>query len=109
MLEPPYLFRGPRPEITSLSETELERGSTITVGFSNTEAPTGVLLVGAQATTHFMDSGPGRLLELPFEQQGDELAVEIPAAEALAIPGWYLLFVMVDDIPSIGRIVKVNP
>ncbi len=108
VFEPPYLFRGPRPTITSLSATEVSRGDDIVVGFANTTTPTHVLLVGANATTHFMDSGPGRLLDLPFEQVGGELTVTVPSDEAYALPGWYLLFVMVDDIPSEGRIVRVE-
>ena len=44
-----------------------------------------------------------------FSQAGGEVTAIIPSDEAFALPGWYLLFAMVDDIPSEGRIVRVVP
>lgn len=105
---PPYLFRGPRPEILELQTTTLARGATFTFRITKTKALTRVLLIGTSARTHFMDSGNGRFLELTFTQQGDVVTVTVPAAAARAVPGYYMLFAMVDDIPSVGRIVRVG-
>ena len=64
-------------------------------------------MVGINATTHFMDSGPGRILELTFALSGDQVTATIPTDASRAIDGWYILFVLVDDIPSIGKMVVV--
>jgi hypothetical protein len=65
--------------------------------------------MGTSATTHFMDSGNLRYLELEFDQDGDAVTAQVPSDPALAVFGWYTLFVLVDDMPSIGRIVNVVP
>lgn len=56
-----------------------------------------------------MDSGNGRFLELEFTQVGDEITVLVPDDPVRAMYGYYNLFVMVDDIPSIGRVVRIVP
>jgi hypothetical protein len=63
--------------------------------------------MGTIATTHFMDSGNGRYLELEFTQTGSQISARVPADPNRAVLGWYLLFVLVDDIPSEGRIVRI--
>jgi hypothetical protein len=105
--EPPYLFRGVRPQIEALSTTDFVRGSTVTLRFSRTRAPTAAVLVGTGAVTHWMDGGVPRLIELPFEQAADELAITLPSPPAELPAAHYILFLMVDDIPSAGRIVRV--
>lgn len=105
---PPYLMRGPRPEMRELSSTALRRGETFTFRIARTTAPTGVVLMGTQASTHFMESGNARFLELDFTQSGDLVTVTVPSDPARAIRGWYLLFTMVDDIPSRGTILRVE-
>lgn len=106
--EPPYLFRGPRPEISDLATTTLARGQTVSFKVAKTNAPTSVILMGAVATTHFMDSGNGRFLDLDFTQTGDTITATVPADPARSMFGYYLLFVMVDDIPSIGVVVRIT-
>lgn len=106
--EPPYLFRGPRPRIESTSSTDLARGETFTVGFSQTAAPTGAVLLGTSAVTHWMDGGVPRLLRLSFTQESSEIRATIPSDPARAPLGYYMLFLMVDDIPSEGVIVRIR-
>lgn len=108
MYSPPYLFRGPRPRIADLDADVARPGDTLRFRVERTRSPTRVVLVGAIATTHFMDSGPGRHVDLPFDQAGDEITATIPAEPARAVPGVYLLFVMVDDIPSFGRLIRIE-
>jgi hypothetical protein len=107
---PPYLARGPRPEIAELDSTDLVRGGELRLRFAGTAAPTQVILMGTSANTHFMDSGNMRFLDLSFELEldGAALVAQIPTAPALAVFGYYMLFVMVDDIPSVGRIVRIT-
>jgi hypothetical protein len=106
---PPYLLRGVRPEILDLATTTLKRGDELTFRVAKTNAPTSVILMGTSATTHFMDSGNGRYLELAFTQSGDEISATIPNDPVRSVYGYYTLFVLVDDIPSVGRIVRIVP
>ncbi len=104
---PPYLLRGPRPAIAAVDTIDLARGADVTLTLDTDEAITAVVMMGTNATTHFMDSGNGRYLVLDHEQTGTQVVATVPADAAAAVPGWYLLFVLVDDIPSVARIVRV--
>ena len=107
--EPPYLFRGVRPRIDSLSTTDLVLGSNFTMNISFAGALTKVVLVSARAVTHWVDGGPQRSLDLNFTQTGAVVTAAVPTDPARALAGYYILFAMVDDIPSVGRIVRVTP
>jgi hypothetical protein len=107
--EPPYLFRGPRPVITRLETGELRHGASFTLDFGNTVQPTAVLLLGLNAVTHYVDGGAGRLVALPFRQDGPRLTVTVPDDPRRLPAAHYLLFLMVDDIPSVGRVVRLSP
>ncbi len=104
---PPYLQRGVRPRISDLSTTTFRRGDSITFLLERTTTPTDVVLIGTSQRTHFMESGNARLLRLQFTQQGDRMTATIPTDEAVTPVGYYILFTMVDDIPSVGHIVKI--
>ena len=64
--------------------------------------------MGARATTHWIDAGPQRHLSLAFVQTGTTVQATVPNDPRQALPGYYLLFVMVDDIPSAGRVVRMS-
>ncbi len=106
--EPPYLFRGVRPRIDALSTTDLSSGETFTMDVSRTAAVTKVVLLSARAASHWIDLGSQRYLPLAFSQSGSQVTATVPASAVTANPGWYLLFAMVDDIPSVARIVRVT-
>ena len=105
--EPPYLFRGVRPRIDFLSTTDFVQGSNFTVNVSFANAISKLVLVSARATTHWNDGGPQRMLELDFVQNGSQVQANVPSNPVKALAGYYILFAMVDDIPSVGRIVRV--
>jgi hypothetical protein len=107
--EPPYLFRGVRPKIESLATTDLSAGGTFSLEVSRTQAVTEVVLIGTRAVTHWIDSGPNRYLSLNFVQNGLQVQATVPNDPVKALQGWYLLFAMVDDIPSEGRVVRILP
>lgn len=106
--EPPYLFRGPRPRVDSISSRKFSNGETISLDVSRTSAVTKVILMGMNAISHWMDGGVPRHLSLPFTQAGSKVTVQIPDNTVVALPGFYLLFAMVDDIPSEGQIVQIT-
>ena len=106
-LTPPYLLRGPRPAIVSIAETELRRGGSVTMELATDEPVTEVIVMGTNATTHFMESGTGRYLSLRFQQTGRTIVAEIPTEPARTIPGQYLVFVLIDDIPSPASVMRL--
>lgn len=106
--EPPYLFRGVRPRIDAVSTTDLVAGETFAMDVSFTSSATEVVLIGTRASTHWIDGGTNRYLSLDFQQNGSEVYATVPADQIQALSGWYMLFVMVDDIPSEARIVRIN-
>jgi hypothetical protein len=107
--EPPYLFRGVRPRIDSLSTTELVAGSNFTFTVSFASALTKVVMVSARATTHWADGGPQRFLSLDFVHNGADVVATLPSDPVKALAGYYIVFALVDDVPSVGRIVRVTP
>ncbi len=108
VFEPPYLFRGIRPRIDALSSTSLVNGGSVTLQVSRTAAVSRVVLLGARSATHWIDGGVQRYLSLPFTQSGGTITATIPASTSRALPGWYMLYVLVDDIPSEARMVRVT-
>ena len=106
---PPYLFRGVRPQISAPFDGTPARGSTIAFGVFPATKLTSVVLMGVQSTTHWVDGGIPRRLVLPVVQSGSTAVVTIPSDPNLLPLGWYFVFGMVDDIPSIARIVRIDP
>ena len=104
---PPYLFRGVRPEITSVSTSQPERGDPLTIGIAPATQITSVVLMGTQTTTHWVDAGVPRRLVLPVAQTGTQVEIVLPDDPNVLPLGHYMLFAMVDDIPSNGVIVQV--
>jgi len=107
--EPPYLFRGVRPQILNLEKTDYQRGETIHFDVERTNAPTSVVLQSTQAVTHMMNCGENRFLDLNFSVENRAVGAEIPDDSLKVLPGWYLLWAMVDDIPSEARMVRILP
>lgn len=68
---------------------------------------TEVVIMGTNATTHFMESGNARYESLQFQQVGSQVIATVPTEPAHAIPGWHLVFVLVDDIPSPARLMRL--
>ncbi len=107
--KPPYLFRGVRPQILNLEKTDFHRGETIRFEAGRTNAPTAVVLQSTTAVTHMMNCGENRFLDLVFSQQGQAIEAIVPNDSLRSLSGWYLLWAMVDDIPSVARMVRILP
>lgn len=105
---PPYLFRGVRPELWNLSNAAPSRGETLSFDIFPATQLTSVVLMGMQSTTHWVDAGIPRRLELQVQQAGAHASVTLPTDSGLLPLGWYMLFGMVDDIPSEALIVRVD-
>jgi hypothetical protein len=106
---PPYLFRGVRPQLSSLSDASPARGQTLRFRVFPATKLTRVVLMGTQSTTHWVDGGIPRRLVLPVSQSGSLAQVTMPLDPNLAPLGWYMIFGMVDDIPSEAIILRLDP
>ncbi len=106
---PPYLFRGVRPQIANPSTLTPTRGQTFSFQYFPATVLTNVVLMGVQSTTHWVDGGIPRRLELPFSQNSGVAQVTLPPDPNLLPVGWYMLFAMVDDVPSKALVLRVDP
>jgi hypothetical protein len=110
---PPYLFRGDRPEILNAPST-IAPESTINVqvapGQDMPDEIDSVVAIRHTAETHIVD-GDQRNVELKFEQNGANLTVSIPNGDVLP-PGPYMLFVNGSSedgpVPSEAALVTVT-
>jgi Galactose oxidase-like, Early set domain/Secretion system C-terminal sorting domain/Carboxypeptidase regulatory-like domain len=104
---PPYLFRGVRPVITAVSGN-FNLGASVQINVAFADSVTAVRLISTSSVTHFMNSGNNRFLELSFNQKGNTLSAIMPKDSVEMPNGYYMLFVMVDDVPSMAKIVKIK-
>ncbi len=105
---PPYLFRGVRARIDNFSATVLKRGDRLSFDVFPATRLTHAVLIGTGAHTHWVDAGVMRRIELGVSQAGTRATITLPADRNELPVGHYLLFGMVDDIPSVARIVRVQ-
>ncbi|HJQ99691.1 MAG TPA: Ig-like domain-containing protein, partial [Candidatus Polarisedimenticolaceae bacterium] len=106
VFSPPYLFKGPRPLITS-APAVIQYGDVFDVTTPDAASVTKVTLVGIGSVTHAFDAHQ-RYMELPFTADAGELSISTPANGNLAPPGYYMLFLVNGTgVPSVGSIVRV--
>jgi hypothetical protein len=107
LFSPPYLFKGPRPVITSMS-SRVGYGESFTVATPDASNITKVSLIRLGSATHAFDMNQ-RFQWLSFERQTGGVRVTIPASRNRTPPGHHLLFVLNGDgVPSIGRVIQVG-
>ena len=107
--KPPYFFGDERPVIEKAPE-KLEYGHRFLVKIADEGAPKvgSVVLHRIGPVTHNWDWG-NRHVKLWFEQDEERLKVSSPAAPGLAVPGYYMLFVVSKDgVPGHARVVHLD-
>ncbi|MGA5359072.1 galactose oxidase-like domain-containing protein [Streptomyces purpurascens] len=103
---PPYLFKGPRPTITSVIDTEWTYGDTqrITVDRPIAKAE----LIRPAAVTHSSDPNQ-RFVDLPLSVDGNNVDLNVTSNPNLAPPGWYMLFAVdANGVPSVAEWVHLQ-
>lgn len=104
---PPYLFKGPRPSITS-APASAAYGSQITVATPDAATISSAVLIDLANDTHTTDMAQ-RSVPLAFSAGAGSLAVSMPSAAATAPPGYYMLFVVNSSgVPSTAAIVQLG-
>ena len=105
--EPPYLFKGARPTISS-APTNVNYGQTFFVETPNAASITEVTWIRLSSVTH-SNNMEQRFSRLNFSQVADGLNVVAPSSPNLAPPGYYMLFILNSDgVPSVAEIVRIN-
>jgi hypothetical protein len=103
---PPYLFKGARPQILGLSDTQWAYGTAHTV---QVDGP--ILkaeLIRPEAVTHSSDPNQ-RFVDLPMTVNGTTVGLNLTSNPNLAPPGWYMLFVVgTNGVPSVAQWVHVG-
>jgi hypothetical protein len=104
--EPPYLFRGPRPSISSAPDS-VNYNETFTVETSS-DATQAVLMAPA-AVTHANDMSQRYVPLSTTVASPGTLTLTSPAGPELAPPTYYMLFVLNDQgVPSIAKFIRLK-
>jgi len=108
IFRPPYLFKGARPTITSLSQSSVGYGQKFTVTTPNGLQITEVRWIRLGSVTHAFDANQ-RANNLKFTKTSTNVKVTAPANGKLAPPGHYLVFILNrNGVPSVGKVIKVQ-
>jgi Domain of unknown function (DUF1929)/Galactose oxidase, central domain len=104
---PPYLFKGPRPTITSAPST-VGYGTSFSVTTPDAARIGSASLVRMGSVTHNFDMDQ-RFMNLGVTRQSGSVTLDGPANANVAPPGWYMLFVHnANGVPSIAKWVKLG-
>jgi chitodextrinase len=103
---PPYLFKGPRPTITS-APTSLTYNSSFFIQTPDASNIASVALIQNGADTH-ANNMDQRYVPLTFTQGVGGLNVQSPVNNDVAVPGYYMLFIVNSNgVPSIAPFVRL--
>jgi len=107
IFSPPYLFKGPRPTITS-SPGSVGYGQQFEVTTPDASSISRVALLSPGSVTHAIDMGQ-RYVDLSFSGSGTTLTLTSPADGNVAPPGPYMLFILnAEGVPSVASWVQVG-
>ena len=105
--EPPYLFKGPRPTITS-APSNIRVGSDFGVQTPDANV-TRAVLVAPGSVTHAVDMNQ-RLIPLALTKRTGCVDLSAPPNANAAPPGWYMLFLLnAQGVPSVAKFVRLRP
>jgi hypothetical protein len=104
---PPYLFGGPRPTVDAAPDA-VTYGGRFEIETPDAGEIDEVVVIRQSSTTHCLDTDQ-RLVELPIDERREgAVAVRLPDNPNLLPPGYYLLFVLADGVPSVAPFVRVG-
>ena len=106
VFSPPYLFRGPRPTISS-APSVLQYASAFSVATPDAARIGSVSLIALSAVTHAFNENQ-RFVPLTFEVNSGSLNVHGPVDGNTAPPGPYMLFLVdTTGVPSVAAMVRL--
>jgi concanavalin A-like lectin/glucanase superfamily protein/galactose oxidase-like protein/Big-like domain-containing protein/IPT/TIG domain-containing protein len=106
LFSPPYLFKGPRPVISSAPST-IQYNTAFAVTTPDFARIASVSLIGLSAVTHAFNQNQ-RFVPVSFTTTANGLSIQAPPNGNLAPPGPYMLF-LVDNtgVPSVAAMVNL--
>ncbi|MGH3827522.1 MAG: galactose oxidase-like domain-containing protein [Pseudonocardiaceae bacterium] len=112
IFHPPYLFHGPRPEITS-APGEVTYGETFPLEISGPEVGkiTWIRLPSVTHSSATHDANQSQCInDLRFRRDHGMVTVTAPEQPEICPPGHYMLFVLSKaGVPSRARIMRISP
>jgi fibronectin type 3 domain-containing protein len=106
IFSPPYLFKGPRPVISSAPST-IPYNAAFSVTTPDFARIASVSLIGLSAVTHAFNENQ-RFVPLTFSQTANGLSIQAPANGNIAPPGPYMLFLVDNNgVPSVAAMVRM--
>jgi galactose oxidase len=104
---PPYLFKGPRPQITSAPDS-VHYGGTFEIGTAQPEQIAAISLIRLSSVTHSFNAGQ-RINFLASQIVGGTLTATAPPNANACPPGHYMLFIVdLQGVPSVAKIIQVS-
>lgn len=107
VLSPPYLFKGPRPTITSAPSSVIH-GQTFFVQTPDASSITRATVIGLSSVTHGFNMSQ-RMNKLSLSQVSGGLNLTVPNDPNLCPPGYYMLFLLNSNgVPSVARFILIT-
>jgi hypothetical protein len=107
LYSPPYLFKGPRPTISS-APANVVYGDTFSVGTPDAANIGSVTWIRLSSVTHAFNQNQ-RINRLAFTVGANGLSVVAPSDRNLCPPGHYMLFVLdLNGVPSVSKIIRID-
>jgi hypothetical protein len=104
---PPYLFKGPRPTISSVPGSA-GYGQQLAISTPDASRISRVALIRPGAVTHSVNFDQ-RYVDLTFTRGSGTLTAAIPSSANTAPPGWYLVVIVdTQGIPSVGKFLRLS-
>jgi len=106
IFSPPYLFKGPRPTITS-APSVVAHGSEFAITSPDAAAVAKVTMVRIGTMTHSFNPDQ-RFFDVPFTVNGNTITATAPANPNVATPGHYMVFILnAQGVPSVAAMTRM--
>jgi len=106
LFSPPYLFQGTRPTI-DVAPSAAAYASIVNVVASGSVS--GFTWVRTSSITHTMNTDQRLLRATTTVRPNGSFDVSTPANGNVAPPGYYMLFAMNGNVPSVAAMIRIGP
>jgi hypothetical protein len=106
VFSPPYLFQGTRPTITA-APYHIDYGSNFQITSPEGANIDKVTMVRMGSATHSQNYDQ-RFASLDFQWNGSQLSITAPGNPNNMPPGYYMMYVIKDGVPSIAKTIKLG-
>ncbi|MGE5109728.1 MAG: galactose oxidase-like domain-containing protein [Acidobacteriaceae bacterium] len=108
IFSPPYLFKGTRPTISTLSFSSVNYGETKFIPTPDVSSISKVTWLRLGSVTHAFNQDQ-RFVQLAFTKATGGLNVVFPSTGNISPPGYYMLFILNSNgVPSRAKILRIQ-